>query len=60
MQDVEVKADTVDMPSGQLAALYVLAFPHSLPDELKAKMDLITLEECARYLQKKPTHNVNA
>jgi hypothetical protein len=51
MQDVEVQADTINISTGQLAALYVLAYPHSLTDEVKMKINKVTLEECASYLQ---------
>ncbi len=55
LEDVKVEANTVDVPSGQLAAVYLLTFPDSLPDDRKLEMSAVTLEECASYLH--TSHN---
>jgi hypothetical protein len=51
MEDVRAEARTVNVPGGQLAAVYVVAYPKSLPDERKVKLEKITLDECVSYLQ---------
>jgi len=51
MKGVKVEANSIDVPSGQLAAVFTLAFPHSLSIEEKIRMELIALDECASYVR---------
>ena len=51
MQDARVKVSEVYVVSGQLAAVFSLNFPDSLPDDRKIKMTEIAQQECVSYLQ---------
>jgi hypothetical protein len=51
MKEVEINANSVDVPGGQLMATFTLSYPPSLPDDRRLKMEKIALEECASYLQ---------
>jgi hypothetical protein len=51
MKDVEISANSVHVPGGQLMATFMLCFPESLPNDTRHKMEKIALEECATYLQ---------
>jgi hypothetical protein len=58
MKDVEINANSVHVPGGQLMATFTLSFPESLPDDRRLRMEKMTLEECATYLH--GPHDVEA
>jgi len=62
MKDANVELNEVYVVSGQLAAVFSLSFPDSLPDGRKMKMTEIAQEECLSYLQgsHNSTSTVNA
>ena len=51
MEDARVKVNEVYVVSGQLAAVFSLNFPDSLPGDRKIKMTEIAQQECVSYLQ---------
>jgi len=51
IEDVQVEANSVDVHDGQLAAVFAMTFPPSLPDDRKTKIQQIARDECTNYIQ---------